>query len=256
MGAARYADNTALRTCFRLLQAFAVAFLLSACGKDGGVCVSSSGPLERQTRVLADFDRISLNDNVSLILSSDSVAPVVVEAGSHVIGGIKTSVSGGELTIGNANTCNWLRSYSKPVNVYVSSKKLWQIKYNSSGNISTPGTLKLDSLSVEIWGGCGTIDLNLDLWKGNFSLNMGTADFRLHGLCSITTVYSGDYGLYDGRELRTGYTFITNSGTNDCYVYAVHAIEANIQSIGNIYYKGNPPSVKATVTGTGKLVPM
>lgn len=256
MGAGRYAEKTALRRFRLLLQVAAGVFLLTACGKDGGVCVSSSGPLERQTRMLADFDRISLNDNVTLVLSSDSVAPVVVEAGSNVIGGIKTSVSNGELTIGNSNTCNWLRSYAKPIRVYVSSRKLWQIKYNSSGNISTPGTLKLDSLSVEVWGGCGTIEMTLDLWKGNFSLNMGTVDFRLHGLSAITSVFSGDYGLYDARDLRTGYTFITNRGTNDCYVYAVHELDANIQSIGNIYYTGNPAAVKATVTGTGKLIPM
>jgi hypothetical protein len=205
---------------------------------------------------VADFNLINLNDNVSLILTTDSMSPLVVEAGRNILGGISTTVENGQLTIGNNNTCNWLRDYSKPINVYISAQKVWKIKYNGSGDVTTTGILKLDSLAVEVWGGCGTIDLSLDVWQGSFSLNMGTVDFRLRGVSAITSVYSGDYGLYDGRNLKTGYTFITNKSSNDCYVWAINSLNATIQSIGNIYYSGTPASITTSVNGAGKVIPL
>ncbi|MEI7725747.1 MAG: head GIN domain-containing protein [Bacteroidota bacterium] len=232
-----------------------MAGLLYGCAKDGGVCVSNSGPITQQTRNIQDFRQIELLDNVSLILTSDTTNQLVVEAGKNIIGGIKTTAENGVLTIGNSNTCNWLRDYKKPINVYISARKIWRIMYNGSGDISTTDSLKLDSLTVEVWGGCGTIDLTLNIWKGNFSLNMGTVDFRLRGISAITAVYAGDYGLYDARDLKTGYTYITSKGSNDCYVMAINSLDATIGSIGNIYYKGNPAAFKATINGTGQVLP-
>lgn len=228
--------------------------LHTGCTKNGGVCVSSSGQIMKQVRNMPDFNEITLNDNVSLILTTDTITGMVVEAGSNLINGITTTVDNNQLTISNTNSCNWLRSYDKPINIYVSSRKIWKINYNGSGDINSTGTLNLDSLSVDVWGGCGTIDLTLNVWKGNFSLNMGTVDFRLQGICAITTVFTGDYGLYDGRDLNTGYTYITSKGSNDCYVKATNTLESRIESIGNIYYSGNPQTINSTITGTGELI--
>jgi hypothetical protein len=245
--------NKSLPVITLLIILIIVSF--QGCNKDGGVCVSTSGPMTRQIRNINDFNQVELNDNVCLILTTDSISPLVVEAGRNILGGITTTVDNGHLILGNTNTCNWLRDYNKPINVYISAQNIWRIRYNGSGDVTSIGTIKLDSLTIEVWGGCGTIDLSLDVWQGNFSLNMGTVDFRLRGVSAITSVYTDDYGLYDGRNLKTGYTFITSNGSNDCYVQAINSLDATIGSIGNIYYTGNPANVKANIKGTGKLLP-
>ena len=250
----RRSGNRVFPAKFSGLMLIALLALLGSCAKDGGVCVSNSGPIIRQTRDIAGFNQIVLNDNVSLILTTDSVQSLVVEAGTNLLGGIGTKVENGLLTISNSNSCNWLRDYSKPINVYLSMQNVWKIEYNASGDISTTGSLKLDSLTVEVWGGCGTIDMSLNIFKGNFSLNMGTANFKLRGLSAITSVYVKDYGFFDGRDLETGYTFITSNGSNDCYVRVSASLEATIGSIGNIYYTGDPPKVKENIVGAGKLI--
>ncbi|MEI7661111.1 MAG: DUF2807 domain-containing protein [Bacteroidota bacterium] len=244
-----------IRICLLIAASLVV---VSGCTKDGGLCFTSNGQQVRQVRNLTDFTQIDIQNNVNLILSPDSAnhAEVQVEAGQNIIGGISTRVVDGQLQIRNNNKCNWLRDYSRPVNVYVSNSKLWKINYNGSGNVSSAGILQQDSLSIVVYGGCGTIDLDLDIWQGNFSLTMGTVDFRLRGTCAITSVFSADYGLYDARELKTGYTFITNKGTNDCYVQAVNELEATIGSIGNIYYKNEPKSMKVVINGSGQVLPL
>ncbi|MCX6305993.1 MAG: DUF2807 domain-containing protein [Bacteroidetes bacterium] len=228
--------------------------LLSGCGKDGGKCVSSTGTIVRQDRGISAFDSIRVLDNVNVILLQDSVNHVTAEAGENIVGGIVTELSGRELVLRNTNRCNWLRSYSKPVNVYVSVKNLLKIHYESSGDISCTDTLRSGYLKIDMWGGCGTIDLNIHVGDGFFIQHMGTATLVLHGVCNISSVFAGDYGLLQLSGLKTGFTFVTNSGSNNCYVNANQSLEATITSIGNIYYSGNPWNIKSEITGAGRLI--
>jgi len=237
-----------------LIAAMAGCCMMSACSKSGK-CFSNSGSIIRQERPVSPFDSIDLADNVNLILTQDSVEKVTVEAGSNIISGITTEIIDHQLFIRNLNTCNWLRSYDKPLNVYVSVRKLWKIYYNAAGNVSSTNTLKGDSIRVEIWGGCGTIDLTLNQGKGWFVMNMGTADYQLHGKCDIADLYINDLGLVRATELATRFCSVTSRGTNNCYVNVSVTLYAVIENIGSVYYTGNPSGVGGKITGSGVLEP-
>lgn len=232
-----------------------LGIFLGACSKEGGKCVSSTGPIVMQDRQITDFDSIRVLDDVNVILKQDSKNKVTVEAGQNIIGGVITEVAGKELVLRNTNSCNWLRSYTKPLNVYVSVNNLLKIHYESSGNITCTDTIRNGYFKIDMWGGCGTIDLKIHVADGFFIQHMGTATLILNGICNVSSVYAGDYGLLQLRGLTTGYTFATNSGSNDCYVNAVRGLEATISSIGNIYYSGNPADIKTTITGAGRVIP-
>jgi len=214
---------------------------LTACNKSEN-CFTSSGELTRDTLTVTSFDSIYLFDNVTLVLTQDSINRVVVEAGKNIISGITAEVSGNSLVIHNNNSCNWLREYSNPT-VYVSYsyyKKILYIYYESSGDVRSTNLLYNEAIEVHTWGGSGTIDLTVNCRKGIFEQHMGTVDFLIRGICEESNVFAGDYGLFDLRDLRTGYTYIKNYGTNNCYVQAKHELNATVGSIGNIYYKTPP----------------
>lgn len=232
-----------------------ILFTLLSCNKQGEICITNTGTIIMQNRNISDFDSIRMLDYVNLILVPSNEKRVVVEAGENIINGIITNLNGGELILGNSNRCNWLRSYSKPLNVYVYTNNLLKIHYESSGNITCTDTLRSDSLLIDIWGGCGNIDLKLNINKGIFNLHKGTATVDLDGICNISSVYSADYGLMQLTGLKTGFTFITTLGTNDSYVNAKLQLNATIRSIGNIYFSGDPDLINATITGEGKLIP-
>jgi hypothetical protein len=224
------------------------------CEKSGTNCLTNTGKVIFDKRIVSDFDSIDVGDYVNLYLTQDSVIDVTVESGQNIIDGITSEVNNRTLFIRNVNKCNWLRSYNTKVSVHVSVKNLAKIFYNSSGNINTVNTITSSKLSVIAWGGCGTIDLKLNIKEGAFSLVMGTADFKLHGHSSITSIFSRDFGLIDARDLTTGYTFVKNEGSNDCYVNCSQFMEATIGSIGNIYYTGSPDSVITYIYGSGQVI--
>jgi hypothetical protein len=232
-----------------------LVFIMAGCNKSDGVCLSNSGPVIMEERDMPDFDSIYVRNYVNVILKQDTVNKVTVEAGKNIISGITTEVENRMLILDNKNTCNWLRNYNKPINVHVSVRNLWKIQYFGSGNITSADTIRSDSLKIDTWGGCGTIDLMLNIGRGYVVLQMGTVDIRLHGICPLLSVYSGDYGAIRCDDLRSAYCYVDNRGTNDCYVYSWHYFSARIESIGNIYYTGNPDTVITVINGPGQVIP-
>jgi hypothetical protein len=229
---------------------------LFACNKYGSDCLESTGRIKREVRHVAEFDSIEMQDNVSLILRDDSVTRVEVEAGENILDGIETSVIDRRLVIRNNTTCNWLRSYAKPLNVYVSIRNLRKIYYNSAGNVTTLTPMKSDNLTVDVWGGSGTIDMDLDIHGfGYFIIHMGSADIKLRGLCSICAIFAGDFGPIQAKDLETGYCYAVNNGSNDIYVRAQQYLSAKIESIGNIYYTGDPDTLEVEIHGPGQVIP-
>lgn len=234
---------------------FLIVPILAGCSKNGVNCGESTGAIVRMERILPDFDSIIVRDYVNLILTNDPVTKVEVEAGENIIDGITTEVVDNRLEISNNNRCNWLRSYAKPINVYISKDSLQRIEYISSGNITSTNTLRSDTLIVVAEEGCGTIDLDVDLFQGNFVIQKGTVDFNLHGRCAIGSIYSGSTGFFQCKNLETNYMFVTNSGSNDVWVNVKTQLGATINSIGNIYYTGHPPQIDLNMNGTGQLIP-
>ncbi|MEI6883872.1 MAG: DUF2807 domain-containing protein [Bacteroidota bacterium] len=228
--------------------------VLYSCNKTGK-CFSNSGTVIQEVRPVSQIDSIDLGDNVNLVLTQDSVDRITVEAGNNIISGITTEIVNHQLLIRNLNTCNWMRSYDKPLNVYVSVRRLWKLYYNAAGNVSSTNTLSTDSVKLEVWGGCGTIDLSLNCNKGWFVMNMGTADYQLHGRCDIADFYLNDMGLIQAKDLKTRYCAVKSSGTNNCYVNVSVILYAIIQDIGSVYYTGDPGSVGGKITGSGVLEP-
>jgi hypothetical protein len=228
---------------------------LISCEKSGSNCVTNSGEVIIESRQLADFDSIEVNGYVNLVLTQDTMNYVKVESGKNIIDGITTEVVDHFLVITNTNRCNWLRSYNVPVNVYISVRNLQKLYYESSGNVTTTNTITSESLTVLARDGCGFIEMNLNIQEGYFILQAGTVDFILHGHCSINSVYAGDYGLFNCKDLTTGYTVVTNLGSNDCYVRASQYLEASIYSIGSIYYLQTPDTLITHIKGEGKVLP-
>lgn len=229
--------------------------LLTSCkGENIDDCFSNTGPQVTEDRSAGLVERIELWDNVNLILIPGSMPEIRVEAGENIIDAVTTEITNGTLVIHNTMKCNWVRDYDRELTVFATLPELSEIRYESSGDISTHGQLSLDSLQISVWGGAGTFTLDLNVGKLNLAQHYGTVDFHVNGTAHMTTVFSNSYGPFYCSGLISNLIYIRNSGTNDCYVHPLHILEAEITSVGNIYYSGNPYDVKSIISGSGKLI--
>ncbi len=228
-----------------------------ACKKtDPTDCFKSTGQVIFEDRESVSVRFIRLENNVNLILTQDQNPQILVEAGENLLDKIDTELNGDSLFIRNNNSCNWVRSFSTLVNVYVNVTNLLQIEYFGSGNITVTNTIISDSLKLDIRKGAGSVNLMINSGTTYLNLHEGTCDITCNGNSSVTFIYAADYGPFFCEGLESHHVFINNRGTNDCYVRAVYELGATIEYLGNIYYYGNPSIVNSVIKGSGKLIKM
>lgn len=234
---------------------FILLIVFAGCKRDNmDDCFSNPGTNTVDDRPSAYFDDIELNDNINLVIEGGDTYSIKVEGGKNLISSVTTEITDSVLTINNSMSCNWVRNYNNELTVIVTSPALKSINYESSGDINTPTCLNITDLDLNVWGGSGSINLNIVSDKVNLRQHYGTVDFHVKGRASILTVYSNSYGPFYCEELNSDIVYIRSRGTNDCYIHANDILEAEITSVGNIYYSGNPYNLSSQVTGSGKLI--
>jgi len=237
----------------RLLILLGLA-LTVACGKEGEVCFIGTGKIITEIRHPGVFADVVSYDNVDIVLVQDTLCMVSIEAGENLMGSILTEIEGDRLKLRNTSRCRWLRDFSKPVTAHIHYIKLDSLEYRSIGNISCQDTLRGDSVYIDIWEGAGEIDLCLEVYQSRISSHLGTANIQVRGSSVLSFIYLASYGPVDCANLATHITFINNKGPNDCYINVSETLGATIESKGNIYYRGNPPSVYLNRSGSGNLI--
>ena len=230
-----------------------IILVTMGCSKNQGGCFTSSGEITTEKREATAFRFIELNNNVDVFLTYAPEYSIEVHAGKNIIKGIKTYVDNNTLVIKNENTCNWVRSYEKPIEVYISTPTLDSIVYQASGNLTSTNQFLTDSLKLDVLEGAGSIDLNVRTDRSTFNLHYGTVDLNVKGNSHIAYLYSGAYGPANLRNLYTVFTFLTNNSTNNCYVWASFQLDAKIENVGDVYYWGDPPIINYSGAGSGKL---
>ncbi len=235
-----------------------LTFVLASCGKDSFLgFAKSTGDIVTITRpVDKNFTNIYLHDDVDLVITQGPTFSIKIEGGENLLPGIETIISDSMLTISNTNTMNWIRSYDKKITAYVTMPHLLNLQYEATSTVTNTDTLKEDSLFVTALGGSGYIKLLLNVGSSHFSIYRGSVDMDISGNVGVNYIYSNGYGPFHCLYLKTGYTFISNSSTNDCYINVQNYLEYKIKNLGNIYYIGNPELVPASLTGQGKLIHM
>lgn len=221
-----------------------------------GDCFTSTGNIVTETREVPYFHSIQLNDNLNLQLRQAGQQKVSIEAGSNLMDKITLEVSPDSiLIISNENSCNWVRSYDKPMTVYLDFTELKELEYRSIGDVTNTDTIRLDTLTLNIWEGAGNINLVANTYTAWINLHYGTANVVISGNSTLTFFYQLGAGKIDAKDFKTHQVYMRNWGSNDMYVWASSFLSVEIKGLGNVYYKGNP-SINSNLIGQGQLIPL
>jgi len=233
-----------------------VSILLLSCEKSPlSDCFNNTGAIISEEREIVEFNSILLRHNVNLHLRQAQTNKIIVKAGSNLLSKIRTDVNeNGQLEIRNDNSCNWVRSFETPIDVFLDFVKLDSIEYRSIGDVTNDGTLFLDTLKIDVIEGAGKIEMNVDADVVFCGLTYGTADIIMKGNCGISYIYSASFGLIDNRDLASKFVYVNNKSSNNVYLQATVELGATIENIGNIYYSGHPPVIYFDQIGTGELI--
>jgi hypothetical protein len=217
--------------------------LYVSCNKENKPdCFKSAGEIIKEQRTLPPFTFIQGHDNIEIILTSDSIQTVVVEAGKNLFPKIITEVNDYGLIIKNNNTCNWVRSHKNTIKVYIGQPALQTIFQYGSENISTQEQIHLPHLLIHQYGR-GDIDLNLVSDNIDIDLN-GAGNITLTGNANAVTAHTYNlgqvnFGILNTLGLSCKSLTLKSETQADAYVSADSIMNLKIKNTGNIYYSGN-----------------
>lgn len=200
------------------------------------------------------FTKIYLNDDVELVITQGPIFNIKLKGGENLLPGIETSIIDSTLTIRNTNAFNWMRSYNDKITAYVTLPHLHELLYKATSTVTNTDTIREDSLTVNSIGGSGYINLTINTGISKLYTTNGSVDMNIKGKSGLNFIYLGAYGSFHCLDLQSPFLYIRNKGTNDCYVSVLYHLEYEINGIGNIYYRGNPPEISGKLTSNGKLI--
>ena len=222
------------------------------------------GPIVTQVRELDNFTEVHVNEYINLSLVRSDTCYIEITTGKNIIDNITTEVNNGILTICNTTTCNWIRPYNYKCEATLYFKDITNFIFASSGTLETKnnytGYIQSPNFyRFEVDGGSGDIDLNVNNCNDlRIVYRYGISRLDLHGSNKGFVIYKRSYGIIDARNYDAEVVNVTTESPSDCFISANSYIEAEINDIGNIYYKGEPDSTSVTYGeyARGQLLPL
>jgi hypothetical protein len=201
----------------------------------------------KDERKLNDFDRLSVGQSIDVIIEYGNENKAVVETSGVDVEDVITEVNGGKLTIEMERG-----SYRMiDVKVYLTYKKLNNIKVSSSASLKGESILKSSDLRIKV---SSSARVNLEVETGDLQVAVSSSGrLKLYGSVNRQTIDVSSSGRYSAYDLKSKIVEADISSSGRAEVYVTEALMANASSSGRVSYKGDPNKVIADNSSSGKV---
>lgn len=215
--------------------------------------VKGSGKVDVEKRQVAPFTGIAVDGSADVTVTYGTEQRVEITTDDNILPIITTEVSDRVLNIDSKESY----STSYGVSVAITIPTLVSIEIDGSGDVGVEGTQlenrPVENFKVEI-DGSGDVRIS-GLSATNVSAEIeGSGDITIAGTgvkLKAKVEGSGNIGA-DMFQVLNGTVWVEGSG--DVRVYATESLEATVSGSGDIYYRGNPPRLNTSVTGSGDII--
>ena len=202
------------------------------------------------------ISKVVIDDDVdvTVYINATLQQKAVVTAGENIISGIKTEVSDSTITIKNTNSFEWTSSFKnkKEVTLYLNGY-FSDLEYFGDGNVQVVDTIVAGSFLYHCSESSGEVSMLLIAQNLVVNQQSSVSDLHIAGSCNSAAVtYRGSGWIYLDQLVASNMN-ITSWGSGDTYVNATGTLTAQINSIGNVIYTGNP-AITLNRQGSGNLI--
>lgn len=198
---------------------------------------------------VGEYSEIMLDGAFKVYLVQGNECMVTVKAtNGDVFDNIKINRNLSEVTIKmDASIFEYRR-----VSLYITFKTLEKLTIEGGVNLKTNGYLDLNNFAVHIEGGA---NVDLDMKAKNVNVyGEGGFLFELKGVADKLDVTIKGAGHVSASELKAKDVSFVVAGFGTGSVYATNTLNAKIEGVGKLRYKGDP-KVNQYIDGLGSVKP-
>ncbi|MDT7828115.1 head GIN domain-containing protein [Pricia sp. S334] len=245
----------------RVMLLWTALFLLGCNTESAPDCLQNAGNMVREEVVVPDFTKITVFENVSLVIKQGDVQKVEIATGEYLRDEVSVKVEGDRLLLRDTNDCNYFREYGLTT-VYITSPNISEIRSSTGWRIKSDGVLAYDSLSLlsESFNvpEAATTDGEFDLEVDNQNLSVvvnGIAYFRLKGTTDTLrlTIAAGDSRI-EAADVTAQNVILNHRGSNDMLVNPQASIQGAIRATGDVISSNRPDSISVEELYRGRLL--
>lgn len=220
-----------LLTVYSLLACI-IAFASAGCSSSGSSnsgSIIGSQVIVSEDRLVASFTSLDMRAVAAVSITQGAVQSVNLETDDNIIDHIMTTVSNGQLIISSDE--NYDTDHG--VIISVTMTDIDRLELSGVGSIDSQNDFSVDDLELVLQGVGGIL----------VSGSAQTLIAEMEGVGSI-----------DAQALTSAISTVDLSGVGDCYVFATDELDVTISGVGDVFYAGNPPAIRETITGNGSLI--
>lgn len=209
----------------RIVAIVLVGFALSSCDRSTPLGTPGSGVAKTETRTFGPLNQIELDGAGTLDVTISQPQSIVLTCDDNILPLIETRETDGRLVVRPTET---IRDYHLAIKATVADIRYLEL--NGAAEATVQG-VNNDGLKIES-SGAATVTL---AGKTN------AIDIDLNGAGKVDA---------DGLSARKAVVHIAGAGVAE--VHAVEALDATIEGLGVVRYRGSPKITK-TISGLGTL---
>ncbi|WP_339653130.1 head GIN domain-containing protein [uncultured Maribacter sp.] len=243
----------------------AIIFLsisLNSCDSENASdCFQDTGEIKRNEVELQEFEKITVFENVTLVIKQGDTQKVEIETGENLRNEVVAVVEDGRLILTDTNDCNYVRKYGVTV-VYITTSNLTEIRSSTGYPIRSDGVLRFERLSLlsesfsnpEAETTDGEFNLDLDVSSLSITVN-GIAYFNLTGYVENLNINiaAGDSRI-EAEGLVAQYVNINHRGSNDVLINPQLKISGVLRGTGDVLSYTRPAEVNVEELYNGRLI--
>lgn len=224
-------------------------------------CLQNAGEIIREEILLPSFSKITVFENVSLIIRQGNTQKVEIETGEFLQDEVTATLEGDRLLLRNGNGCNLFREYGLTT-VHVTSPNITEIRSSTGLPIQSDGVLAYPTLTLlsesfinpETETTDGEFDLEVDSENLSIASN-GIAYFKLRGTVQNLnlTIAAGDSRI-EAENLIAENVNLNHRGSNDMFINPQQSLTGLIRGTGDVISFNRPSEVDVEEIFNGRLI--
>lgn len=262
MGIVKIPGQKSIWSGIKLFGLLLLSFVLLNCNSENAFdCFQNAGPIAREAVSVADFTKITVYENVELVVKQGDTLKVEVETGKYLRDEVSVGVEEGRLLLRDSNSCNFTRKYGV-TRVYVTAPNITEIRSGTGLAVTSDGVLsypilKLISESyVEPEAGHTSGEFHLEVDAQEISvISNGISYYNLKGnTVNFNILFSAGDSRLEAEALIADNVTFNHRGSNDIRVSPQLSLKGVLRGTGDLVCFTAPPIVEVEQLYKGALV--